>query len=165
MLHDARAIANALLSFGDRTDLPISPLKLQKLIYFTHGHSWRTRGTGLVFNRFQAWDHGPVVKVVYDAFKDLGFRPIRRRATWTNFAAGGIEPATATLLDEEMECIQQSMTIYGPVNADILSRLSHAAGGPWDTVRKNSAQFPDGIIPQQLIEDYFINKFKELHSQ
>lgn len=160
MLHDARAVANALLSIGDRAELQISPLKLQKLIYFTHGHSWRTRGCGLVFNSFEAWDRGPVIRVVYDEFKDFGYRPIRRRAKWTNFSAGGVEVACASFSAAETECIEASMSIYGRVDAHTLSRLSHAVGGPWDLVRRTPERYPKNLIPKELVASYFIEGFR-----
>lgn len=165
MLHDARAVANALLTYGDREGLSISPLKLQKLIYFSEGHSWRTRKAGLVFNSFRAWDHGPVIKVVYDAFKDLGYRPINHRVTWMNFAAGGTELAVAPFSAEDVRCMEQAMSIYGPVDANTLSRLSHAPGGPWDTVKKAPAQFPNNLIPRSLIACYFTNESSGTRAQ
>ena len=165
MLHDARAVANTLLAYGDREGIPISPLKVQKLIYFAEGHSWRTRQAGLVFNSFGAWDFGPVIKVVYDAFKDLGHRPINRRATWMNFAAGGSELAATRFSEEDVRCIEQAMSIYGPVDANILSRLSHARGGPWDIVRRDPARFPNNLIPRSLIAAYFTNESSESFRQ
>jgi uncharacterized phage-associated protein len=165
MSHDARAIGNILLDCADKLAIPISPMKLQKLLYFAHGHSWRALRAGLIFNSFRAWDYGPIVKVVYDEFKDLGSSPICRRANWYNLAAGGVEVAFAALSDEEMACVHQAMSIYAPVDAYTLSRLSHAHNSPWDIVRRKPQAYPKNLIPNELIADYFVNRFPHMHKQ
>ena len=159
MAHDARAISNAILDYAKTCKIEVTPLKLQKLLYFCHGHSWRVRRIGLIFNRFQAWDHGPVVKVVYDEFKALGDANINSRAMWFNFCGGGRELANASLDSVEFACVRQTVDIYGPVDAFTLSNLSHIAGGPWDIVQRAVHRFPKKVIPESLLADYFSNRF------
>lgn len=159
MPHDARAIANLILDYAASERIAVTPLKLQKLLYFAHGHSWRIWRRGLVFNSFQAWDHGPVVKVVYDEFKALGDAEIDCRAMWFNFSNGGRELASVEVTSDEMRCLSQTVDIYGRVDAYTLSRLSHEPNSPWDVVQRKAERFPKKIIPDDLIAGYFIKGF------
>ena len=45
--------------------LPITNLKLQKLLYFVQGEYSRVKGTRLIADDFYAWQLGPVVPNVY----------------------------------------------------------------------------------------------------
>jgi uncharacterized phage-associated protein len=165
MSHDARGVANAILDLADQAGIEVTPLKLQKLIYFAHGHSLRTRGHELVFNSFLAWDHGPVVQVAYKQFSDLRHRKIDRRARWKNFATSNFEIACAQLSVEEMTCLSDAMSIYGPVDAYTLSKMSHAPNGPWSIVRSAPGRYPDRLISKELIAQYFSEVIWSLHRQ
>ena len=165
MSHDARGVANAILDLADQAGIEVTPLKLQKLIYFAHGHSLRTRGHELVFNSFLAWDHGPVVHVVYKQFSDLQHRKIDRRASWQNFATGNIEIAYAQLSEEEVICLSEAMSMYGPVDAYTLSKMSHVPNGPWSIVRSAPESYPGGLISKELITRYFGETIWRLHRQ
>lgn len=79
--HDARAVANYML---DRSsDAPaLTNLSVQKLVFFAHGVCLASASQPLVRNDFEAWDHGPVVPALYDAFKSMRAAPIRTRARW-----------------------------------------------------------------------------------
>ncbi|WP_421998630.1 Panacea domain-containing protein [Reyranella sp.] len=165
MLHDARALANLVLDYADSRGISVTPLKLQKLLYFMHGHSWRLRGVGLVFNSFEAWDHGPVVKVVYDEFKALGDAEIECRAQWFNFSGGGRELARVKLAADEMRCLSETVEMYGRVDAYTLSRLSHEPCSPWDLVRRTPNKFPKRIIPDHMIARCFVEGFPGVRRQ
>ena len=55
---------------------PISPLKLQKLLYYFQGVHIADCNETLYKNRIVAWAHGPVVRSVWDVFKSYGSSPI-----------------------------------------------------------------------------------------
>src|SRR3569833_2250149 len=79
-MHDARAVANAILDAASQQGLVLSNLKLQKLLFFVHGQFLLEVGEPLIDGEFEAWQHGPVHPVVYAAFKDWGPRDIVGRA-------------------------------------------------------------------------------------
>ena len=59
----------------ERGDL-LTPLKLQKLMFYADAWSMALYGEELTSERFQAWVHGPVAVSQYHRFKDLRWRPI-----------------------------------------------------------------------------------------
>ncbi|MDR3165642.1 MAG: DUF4065 domain-containing protein [Synergistaceae bacterium] len=53
---------------GDDAQPDITPLKLQKLLYYCQGYSLGMFGELLFGNDIQAWNHGPVIPEVYDKY-------------------------------------------------------------------------------------------------
>ncbi len=54
----------------------VTPMRLQKLLYYAQGWSIAVRGEPLFEGQIQAWTHGPVVREVYAVFADYGDREI-----------------------------------------------------------------------------------------
>ena len=70
------AVANSILKrfFDDRKTL--TPLKLQKVLYFVYKKYLYDTKTSLLTEHLEAWPRGPVSPVVYHAFKHYGANPI-----------------------------------------------------------------------------------------
>jgi len=74
-------VAHYLIELGageDERDL-LSPMRLQKLLYYVQGWHLGAFGRVLFDEPMEAWKHGPVVKSVYRAFKeynDEGIAPV-----------------------------------------------------------------------------------------
>ena len=79
--HDGRAIANYMLQFAMGRDIPLTNLQLQKIIFFAHGTYLTQFNSPLVINRFEAWEHGPVIPELYHALKQYGDRNIKSAVT------------------------------------------------------------------------------------
>jgi uncharacterized phage-associated protein len=154
-----KAVANAILgkSFADKR--PVSPLKLQKLLYYAHGYYSAAYGQPLVDEAFEAWQYGPVVPAVYHEFKDFGNSPITREAT--DFGWDDEEPEVIPvppLFDDPRvkKVIDYVWKQYAPLSAVILSEMTHRPDSPWDrTMKTNKFGLKNMDIPQSLIEDYF----------
>ena len=54
----------------------VTPLMLQKLLYFIQGESYALNGEPIFPENCQAWVHGPVYPEVYDMFRNFKFNPI-----------------------------------------------------------------------------------------
>lgn len=54
----------------------ITPLMLQKLLYFIQGVSYAVNKKPMFYENCQAWVHGPVYPEVYDMFRDFKYNPI-----------------------------------------------------------------------------------------
>src|SRR4051812_39910789 len=76
MPYPAAAIANEFLRLAKEDKAQISPLKLQKLVYFAHGWYLALAGKPLIEERVQAWQFGPVIPTLYREFKRYGNSPI-----------------------------------------------------------------------------------------
>lgn len=55
-----------------------TPLKLQKILYYLQGWTLAEWGRPFFREEIQAWQHGPVVRDVYDRYKDHEKAPITR---------------------------------------------------------------------------------------
>src|SRR5688572_13625678 len=80
MPYDARQVANHMLDRADQNGIVVTNLAINKLVYFAHGIYLADFSKSLIKNSFEAWQFGPVVQVLYDAFKTFGNAPITSRA-------------------------------------------------------------------------------------
>jgi uncharacterized phage-associated protein len=78
--YDARAVANYFLELGNAEAHPITPMAIQKFVYFAHGWMLAVYGRQLITQRVEAWDFGPVIRELYNEFKKFGDQPITELA-------------------------------------------------------------------------------------
>jgi uncharacterized phage-associated protein len=71
-------VVNFILVLGDQYDDgdPISPLKLQKLLYYCQGFNLGAYNHPLFKEDIEAWEHGPVVVSVWRSYRIYGSRAI-----------------------------------------------------------------------------------------
>lgn len=159
-MYDAREIANYFLDYADSKRIPLTNMGLLKVIYYAHGWHLARFNQPLILNKIEAWEHGPVVRVVYDAFKQFRDAPIvkcraKRFDVSTNdyiVAAGEVDEKLSAFLTEMFD-------FYGQAHAFELSKMTHAANGPWDQVTK-AAKANVQLqmeIPNDIIKNYFYN--------
>ena len=130
--YDARAVANFLLDHADRCGHSLTQLALLKLIYFSHGWYLSRFGAPLVENEFEAWENGPVVRVVRNCFKDLKDAPIRHRAEKLNIYTGEVSIVWPDLSMLDAEFVRAVFDRYHVFSAWQLSAMTHERGSPWD---------------------------------
>lgn len=70
--YDALEIAEYIIERCNQNHLPITNLKLQKILYFVQAQFMVQFGTPCFYNIMQAWDYGPVVPDVYHKYKVYG---------------------------------------------------------------------------------------------
>jgi uncharacterized phage-associated protein len=135
---DARAVANHFLDLAGKHSIPLTNLHLQKVIFFSHGNFIIRTGLDLILNRFEAWDHGPVVPELYHALKKYDDRKIDGRAQRYDF----ISKAYVDVLDDfalsTTSFLEEMLMFYGRMNPWELVKLSHAKGGPWAVTMERS---------------------------
>lgn len=156
--YDARKIVNFLLDRFDAEQCGLSNKKVNKLLFFIHGVALARLGHGLVRNHFEAWEHGPVVHVVYHSFKGYAYEPIQTRATAFNYVTSQTEVLDyPEITDEHRNFIMRVATYYMRYSADELEAMTHEADSPWTAVRSTPAS-DRGIrnrIPDEQIQQYF----------
>ena len=71
-------LANNFIEWGIRKDVPMTPLKLQKLLYLYYArymHAWEV----VPFeDYFEKWPKGPVLRSMYETLRIFGGEPITR---------------------------------------------------------------------------------------
>lgn len=117
----------------------ITPLKLQKLLYYIQGMALRIYGKPAFTNNISAWQYGPVVEEVYQQYK--GRNPITTPKTDYEVSDG---------LKKIIELVVSS---YGQIEAGSLIDLTHDED-PW------IKSINSGTISIDLIKEYF-NKVYE----
>ena len=80
MAYPTKAVANYFIDLANAKKIQITPMKLQKLIYFAHGWHLAIIGEPLIDECVQAWSYGPVIDSIYHEFKEYGSGPIKRHA-------------------------------------------------------------------------------------
>lgn len=132
--YSVRGLANWILDYAAELGLPITNMTLNKLVYFAYERSLIRRGTILTNAKIEAWDHGPVFREVYQAFKSFGDRPITARASFFSVTTGALEESAADLVSEDALFLREALRELMPLSASKLRELSHAEGGAWHSV-------------------------------
>ncbi|MGT2500698.1 Panacea domain-containing protein [Bradyrhizobium guangxiense] len=155
--YDAREIANYLLDYADAREVSLSQISLLKLIYFCHGWYLFYKQRPLVKNEFEAWENGPVVRVVRDAFKHHGKYRITSRAEKLDLFTGEIAEVVPYLSEHDKEFIENIFKAYQGFGPWDLRDLTHEAGSPWDKLWNSPsvrARFGMRIRNEEILEHF-----------
>lgn len=155
-MYDARLISNYILTQYDADIWSISNKKINKILYFLHGHYLADKGVRFIENPFEAWRHGPVCRVVYEEFKKFGPSPIKDLAVYFDFVAGRQAIADPDqILEGDKIWINSRIGHFLCLSADALELRSHEVGSPWWEVYHGASKNPLGRIPDSLTEQHF----------
>ena len=124
-MHDARHVANYLLDYAEERGVALTNMGVLKHIYYAHGWHLVSCGEPLISNRIEAWEYGPVVRVVYECFKEFGAAPISSRATITDWATGEIVEARGEFCVETCALLRATLDYYSGYGAMELSVMTH----------------------------------------
>ncbi len=151
MAYSSVDVASYFIERAKEADVrDLSPMKLQKLLYFAHGWHLAVNDAPLLTDRIQAWQFGPVIDTLYHETKHYGNDHIDDALT-----------AMWREIDEEtIEFLDSIWNTYSPYSAVKLSNATHIEGSPWDqVVKKNGGVIKKNmIIDDQVIKNYFARK-------
>lgn len=134
MMYDARQVANFILDCADERGAGLTNMSVLKHIYFAHGWHLASYSKPLIVNRIEAWEHGPVVRSVYDCFKVHGSGIITSRAMMIDWETGEELVANGNFSPDTKDLIKSIVTHYLRFGAFQLSDLTHVRDGPWDKI-------------------------------
>jgi uncharacterized phage-associated protein len=138
----ANAVADWFLARGvQEPPTQISHLKLQKLCYYAQGYHLALLGGGLFKDDIEAWQHGPVVRSVYNRFRGCGRASIAPRP--------GFDPMVFT--NDQVQVLEQVYQDQGPRSAWTLREQTHAEA-PWRDIYGSGTT----IISEQSMRAWFI---------
>jgi len=162
-MHQALTIAYYFLLKSQKENLPVTPKKLQKLVYFAPGWHLAMNGTALVDETIEAWPYGPVVPSVYHHFKKFGTEQISAYKLLSNkgfIFSNRWRRRADQLTESTKETLDFVWDLYKGYSGIDLSALTHAGESPWGKVLKMYDGIPHSIpISNDLIEDYFKSEF------
>lgn len=157
-MFETAAIANEFLELGESEGNPISPMKLQKLVYFAHGWNLALFDRLLVNEQVECWEYGPVFRSLYRLVKRYGADPITE-----SIESAGRVPRLPLNADEQTRSLIRTVwDSYKQHSAIKLSSMTHTPDGPWGRVRQQytnkNEEVPIGTdIPAEWIREYFQN--------
>lgn len=132
--YSVRGLANWVLDYAAELKLPVTNMALNKLVYFAYERSLLRRGMILTNAKIEAWDHGPVFREVYQAFKSFADRPITSRASFFSIQTGAVEESVVDLSEDDASFLRNALRELVPLSASKLRELSHIEGGAWHQV-------------------------------
>ena len=123
------------------------PLKLQKLLYLAQGYSYAFCDRPLFYDELEGWMHGPVVRKVYNAFKNYQYNSID-----INFEVEEID-------EEAKDVLNYVINKFAKYDSKYLEELSHQQE-PWKLSREglDPDERSDKTISIESISNYFINE-------
>ena len=132
----------------------ISPLKLQKLIYYAHGWHLAYKENPLINEPIEAWPFGPVVSSIYHEFKDFGSRNINRLASVYDPGCNSlVQPSISSGDEFAIKLLDEVLSAYGKIHAIQLSNSTHLSGTPWHKTWTSNGSI--SVIGDDIIKTYF----------
>lgn len=117
----------------------ISNLKLQKLVYYAQGCYLGLYGVPLFPEPIEAWVHGPVIPVLYRAYKQYGAGAIP--------APDGFDTSCFDL--QQRELLDEVYAVFGQFSAWKLREMTHE-----EPTWKEAAS-TQGVITHKALQEYF----------
>lgn len=122
----------------------ITPLKLQKLVYYCQGFHLAMFDVPFFHEEIKAWKHGPVVPSLYSRYKHFEGRCI-------DVPAGIIDDSQ--LHQNQIDLVTEVVEIYGQFSAWRLRNMTHEES-PWIIASKNGEDF-HGTLSIDDMKSYF----------
>jgi len=141
----ALAISNSVLEKSFSQDIPVSPLKLQKLLYFIYKRVLQRTRTSLFEEHFEAWQYGPVLPSVYEKFKHYKFDKIS-----DYYYENGNTFVVSANYEEFHEALDFVWSKYSDVEPWELVELTHLPGTAWKVANDQNALY---IEEQNILQE------------
>ena len=131
----AQSVANYFLDQAEREGIPITPMKLVKLVYIAYGWTLAVTGNRLFEEPIQAWQHGPVVPSIYHEFKHFGNSAINVRSYDLNPDSFELYVPRIDKNDKDTNLVLSKVwATHKGFRAWDLRNLTHKKGSPWNKV-------------------------------
>lgn len=126
----------------------LTPMKLLKLVYISHGWYLGITKTELINEGAQAWQYGPVIPSVYYSVKKWGKTPINQTVEGIN---------NEIISDPDKQFLNKIWEVYVGYNGLQLSHLTHKEGTPWYVTYHNNGGINNAatLIPNNLIKKHY----------
>ena len=129
-------------------DYDLTPMKLQKLLYYCQGYSLALTGKPIFAEPIEAWEHGPVVDSVYQEYRQYknNVIPANESSNFENL--NETEKSIACFVVDEKKWL----------SAYALSDATHKEM-PWLDTFEREAYFHNDVISNEKIKNFFSDEF------
>ena len=122
----------------------VTHLKLQKLAFYAYGAALAHNVDGDIGEiAFEAWEHGPVSRVIWQVNRDKGATPLAKPSHVQRYSLG------------TEQVLSDTLAVYGCLSAWALRQQSHTEK-PWTDAWNSD----DHSIPTDGLRSYFKAKFQ-----
>lgn len=129
-------VANNFLHRAFTQNVPVTPMKLQRLVYFLYKEYYKRTGELMFSEQFQTWSTGPVLPSLYAKFSCYGTEKIRNYA---RDSKGKVWSVTETRIFKES--IDKVWTLYANHSGVTLSQLFMSENTAWCKAVMNKQQY------------------------
>lgn len=138
-------LANRLLEFSRYRGELLTPLKLQKLMFYSDAWRMVLHGDEFIEEKFEAWVHGPVAVSQFHRFRDYKWRPIDADI-----------PTGEGCTSDENAFLSDILNVFGSESAIALERMTHSET-PWLEARGNlPPDFPcNAVISKETTKTFY----------
>ena len=143
MLHDARSVANQILTMAQRDQHPITPAELTQIVYLAHAFMLACHHAPLIKQEVEAWQQGPVISELHQNTKLYGNKPVTQH----------IDLPSETFAAEEQAIILSAWRIHCTLEEPELASITTGTGTPWHRKWHNTKD------KSAIIQDVDIRKF------
>jgi uncharacterized phage-associated protein len=183
--YSAGAVVNYFLDNAEKYGVVITPMKLQKMLYFANGWSWAFFDKPLISEECKAWKFGPVYPSVYQEYSDFSRWAIPYEQKMLEYDYDDAEyqqkkeqkeseghrliiffpPQIINHIKEEdvatIDLLEGILKSYGKIGATTLSDWTHVNvnDNPWKVTRETTTE-KSPVIKDELIKTYF-NRVKQ----
>lgn len=130
------SLANVILSLCE----DVSNKKLQKLAYYIYAWYMVIYGVKIADMEFEAWEHGPVCRKLYNKYRRYGWSVI---PSYNGFVLAS---------DDKIRFIQSVLNVYGMYSADELEQMTHEER-PWIEARNTCIS--NAFISDSTLKIYY----------
>jgi len=146
-------VCNNILQRALEEHIDVTPMKLQKLLYFVSCEYIKKTNTPLFREEFEVWKYGPVLPSVYSVFSSYGKEPILSYAKDAKGISYIVDEDEAPALKASIETIWQTFKNW---NAVALSQITHREGSAWSYFYD---RYENTIKSEMMKEDHTYEEF------
>ena len=128
MKASAVVLCNNILYRAENEKIPITSMKLQKILYYTCRDYVKATGQSPISEAFEVWQYGPVIPSLYWIFKSFGAKPIK---DYARDAGGEARKVSETANPVLAKTLDVAWAKYKNVSAVELSRMTHMENSAW----------------------------------
>lgn len=153
---DPEWVANSILRRAFKENIDVTPMKLQKLMFFVTCLYQRATRRRLLTESFQPWKYGPVCGAVYHEFKSFGGKPITEYAKDAKGNAYAADESSSAELKSALDNVWRHMKNLSAVD---LSRITHRDGSSWSKAVQKRHRFISGV---DMADDHTFDPYLEI---
>ncbi|WP_072684032.1 Panacea domain-containing protein [Holdemania sp. Marseille-P2844] len=156
---EVKDVARYIINYCNDSNIPVSNLKLQKLLYFVQGVSFAAFGEACFTSEFEAWSFGPVMPEVYHEFKVFGSNSIPKVETYYDFTDPHdiVKTFDESVLDSNTKLLVELVVkMFKNYSSTKLVSMTHAQA-PWADVYEPDQKSIK--ITNESIKKYFQNQY------